>query len=258
MKFIIFYTIAQSFLLLFLLKRDQNDGEKGLFRKQKWGASDAVFIVLGVSFLEFMLYYFASVPSIYQFVYQLILQKNPLIFHTFIFLSLESIFLIMLFKFRIGQNISELGIKKNNLRKNIGLGMTVGFIISLIPVIINLTTGPNTSVNEIFREIRNLSGVPDYILYFFAVVILGPIVEESIYRGMLYSPYRKKYGPIKAVIITSLFFAIVHFEVGFGFVFIYGVVFGSLYERTESLVSPIAAHSLSNLIGTLSAVYLRL
>lgn len=252
MKFLIFYAIAQSLLLLFLFKKDKNDGEKELFRDQKWKASDVVIIMLSINILKFLLYY---LPAFVPFIYQLILKKNLLIFHSFISLSLEAIILITLFKFRIKQNIKIIGFKKNNLWKNIGLGIAVAFIMSLISIIIDLATGPDSSAIEIVREIRNLSGLSDYILYFFVIVILGPIVEESIYRGMLYSPYRKKYGPIKAIIITSLFFSIIHLKVGFGFVFIYGIVYGALYERTESIVPPIVAHGLSNLIGTLSVLY---
>lgn len=258
MEFLIFYAIGQSFLLLFLFAKDKNDGEKEFFREQKWSASDIVLLVLSINVLELLLYYLLETPFIYRSLYQLILRKNPHIFHSFILLLLTCAFLITLLRFRIKQNIKILGFKKNNLLKNIGLGMTTAFIFSLISVIIDLTTGPDSSAIEIVREIKNLSGLSDYILYFLVIVILGPIVEESIYRGMLYSPYRKKYGPTKAIIITSLFFSVIHLKVGFGCVFIYGLVYGALYERTESIVPPIVAHGLSNLIGTLSVLYFTL
>ena len=231
MKFLIFYALGQSFLLLFLLAKDKNDGEKALFREQKWNASDIVLLVLSINVLELLFYYLPAIPFICHSIYQPILKKNPHILHSLILLSATSILLILIFRLRIKQSLNLLGFNRNNLMKNLGFGMAVAFSISLISAAIDFLKGIDGDAVAIANEVRNLSGPPDYILYYFVIVILGPVVEESIYRGMLYSPFRKKYGPIKAIIIISLFFAIVHLKVGFGFTFIYGIALGVLYKK---------------------------
>ncbi|MEO2053805.1 MAG: CPBP family intramembrane glutamic endopeptidase [Nitrospira sp.] len=42
------------------------------------------------------------------------------------------------------------------------------------------------------------------------IVILAPLVEELVFRGMLYSPIRKRFGPPKAMLITGVLFSIFH------------------------------------------------
>ena len=94
------------------------------------------------------------------------------------------------------------------------------------------------------------------MLYIFTDIIFIPLVEEGFFRGILYSPYRKKYGSFKAIIITALFFSMSHLGVGVLPFIIGGVLKGALYEKTESLIAPIVAHSTYNLFTVLAIIYL--
>ncbi len=78
-------------------------------------------------------------------------------------------------------------------------------------------------------------------------------MEEIVYRGVLYSPFRKKYGPVKAIIIASLFFSLAHSAL---IVFFAAIFYTTLYEKTESLVSTFVAHSTDNLLMIATAFYL--
>jgi len=83
-------------------------------------------------------------------------------------------------------------------------------------------------------------------LVFFAVV-LAPVAEEFIFRGMLY-PFFKQLGrPRLALLGVSFLFAAIHLNAPtFVPLFVLALVFTWLYEKTDCLLAPIAAHSLFN------------
>ena len=81
-------------------------------------------------------------------------------------------------------------------------------------------------------------------LVFFAVV-LAPVAEEFIFRGMLY-PFFKQLGrPRLALLGVSFLFAAIHLNAPtFVPLFVLALVFTWLYEKTDCVLAPIAAHSL--------------
>jgi membrane protease YdiL (CAAX protease family) len=80
----------------------------------------------------------------------------------------------------------------------------------------------------------------------FAVVI-APVAEEFVFRGMLY-PFVKQLGsPRTAVFGVSALFAGIHFDAGtFLSLFALALIFTWLYEKTGCLLAPVVAHSLFN------------
>jgi membrane protease YdiL (CAAX protease family) len=83
-------------------------------------------------------------------------------------------------------------------------------------------------------------------LSFFAVV-LAPVAEEFIFRGMLY-PFVKQLGfPKLALLGTSFLFALIHADKAiFIPLFVLSLTLTWLYEKTDNLLAPIAAHGLFN------------
>ncbi len=80
----------------------------------------------------------------------------------------------------------------------------------------------------------------------FAVVI-APVAEEFIFRGVLY-PFVKQLGyPRGAWIGVNFLFALIHMDAtAFLSLFALALALTWLYERTDNLLAPIAAHSLFN------------
>jgi len=62
---------------------------------------------------------------------------------------------------------------------------------------------------ELTRILRS-SRAAVYVVAFFAT-FTAPIVEEVVYRGILYSAFQRSVGIPAAVVLTTFFFAIVHF-----------------------------------------------
>jgi len=78
-------------------------------------------------------------------------------------------------------------------------------------------------------------------------VVLAPVAEEFIFRGVLY-PFVKRLGyPRLAWIGVSLAFALVHDDAAtFVPLLALALALTWLYERTDSLLAPITAHALFN------------
>jgi membrane protease YdiL (CAAX protease family) len=93
-------------------------------------------------------------------------------------------------------------------------------------------------------------------LGFFAVV-LAPVAEEFIFRGMLF-PFIKQHGfPKSAWIGVSLLFALIHGDAGiFLPLFLLALALTWLYETADSLLAPIFAHALFNATNLVLLKYL--
>lgn len=84
---------------------------------------------------------------------------------------------------------------------------------------------------------------------FLAVVIIGPIAEEILFRGILFTRWSRVYGPARAAFYSSLLFGVLHAN-ALG-LFFAGWVLCMVYMYTRSLWVPIAMHILNNLFAVL-------
>jgi membrane protease YdiL (CAAX protease family) len=78
-------------------------------------------------------------------------------------------------------------------------------------------------------------------------IVLAPLVEESLFRGILYPSIKYLGYPRLALWFTSLLFAFLHFnEPTFVPLLAFGLLLAALYEKFGNLMAPVAAHSLFN------------
>lgn len=77
-------------------------------------------------------------------------------------------------------------------------------------------------------------------------ILVAPIVEEVVFRGVLFEKLRKK-GLKKAIIISALIFTILHIDINFLTRVLFAITNTILYIQTENIVNPIIVHSLKNL-----------
>ncbi len=79
------------------------------------------------------------------------------------------------------------------------------------------------------------------------VAILAPIIEEVIYRGIFLEYLSQRYGNVKALVLSSGIFAIVHFNLHQSVnAFLLGLILGIIYLRTKSLLHSIIVHMINN------------
>lgn len=78
-------------------------------------------------------------------------------------------------------------------------------------------------------------------------VVLAPVFEEILCRGLVLETVRRRWGDAVAVLISALFFGLVHVEPSTALAgFVVGGIFGTIYIRTHSLFSTIILHSINN------------
>jgi membrane protease YdiL (CAAX protease family) len=85
------------------------------------------------------------------------------------------------------------------------------------------------------------------ILLGIGAVLIAPAGEEVLFRGILYPAIRQRGFPRLALWGTSLLFGAIHFNLAtFLPLTVLALVLIWLYEKTENLLAPIAAHTVFN------------
>jgi len=91
--------------------------------------------------------------------------------------------------------------------------------------------------------------------------VLPPLIEETVFRGFVYSGLRTKLKPVVAALITSAVFASLHLEFGNGKpllwvaaldTFTLSMVLCYLRQKTNSLWPGIVLHALKNGLAFMS------
>lgn len=82
-----------------------------------------------------------------------------------------------------------------------------------------------------------------------AFIIIPAILEELLFRGIIFSEYRK-FGTANAVIVSAICFSMLHFSLESFFVYLFiGILFGFVTAMTRSIFPSIALHMLSNILS---------
>ena len=81
----------------------------------------------------------------------------------------------------------------------------------------------------------------------FVIVIVAPITEEFLFRGVLLQRWATKWGIRPALIGSAILFGILH--ANFVGLTIFGFMMGLLYLKTRTLLIPIACHAFNNALA---------
>ena len=122
---------------------------------------------------------------------------------------------------------------------------------------------PDAVAHATLTEIMKSRGDPWVWLLIFAATMLGPVVEELVFRVFLQSSLlRVTRSPWVAVVVTGALFALMH-RAGpepvpwhaVGSLFVLGVGLGAAYERTRRLGVPMVMHALFNAGNVAAALW---
>ncbi|MBQ6099716.1 CPBP family intramembrane glutamic endopeptidase [Methanobrevibacter sp.] len=95
----------------------------------------------------------------------------------------------------------------------------------------------------------SISGYVPIIGGLVSTIVISPISEELIFRGVFLNRLKPFVPTVFAVLISSLLFASLH---SFGSIisaFVFAVCMAILYIKTENIFVPIIAHFLNNLFA---------
>jgi membrane protease YdiL (CAAX protease family) len=138
--------------------------------------------------------------------------------------------------------------------RTLGLGcglLIISYAIILIHNGVLMLLGVDTQGEQILELFNSLESP---IWFFLVGVIFAPIVEELFFRGFLFQGFRKKYGWIGGMLLSSVIFAMAHLDpVAFIPTFILGALLAYMYHRSNSVWPGIILHVLVNALGLCAA-----
>lgn len=90
----------------------------------------------------------------------------------------------------------------------------------------------------------------DYLLLLVIGVVIAPIVEEFLFRGLLYRYLRRRKSVAYAVVLSAVIFAAAHFiPTLIPALFVLGIVLALVAQRYDSIYPAMMLHALNNGIG---------
>lgn len=85
-----------------------------------------------------------------------------------------------------------------------------------------------------------------------ALCIIGPLVEELVYRGFVYQRLQKSSSETTAAVLSALLFGVLHLNLVQGvYAFVLGILLAHIVYKTGSLLTAAAAHMAANLVSVL-------
>lgn len=96
-------------------------------------------------------------------------------------------------------------------------------------------------------------GRAEKILLAILITLVGPFVEEYVFRGLLLRKWAAKYGVLAGLLGSAALFAVLHPHMSVG-AFAFGVVLGVLYLWSGSLLPPVLIHVLNNGLVTMASL----
>ena len=154
--------------------------------------------------------------------------------------------------------------------ENVDKYLKKGLIVYIITVFIMVITAVILSrflIGESPNEIAVKQSMENNIVIMsFVTCLIGPFVEEMIFRGILYEQIRNikdnKLGMYLSIIIVSLLFALYHFDFkdisnrDYKQILVYlplffeGIGLSYLYERTNNIFTPLIVHIFLNILAS--------
>ena len=140
------------------------------------------------------------------------------------------------------------------------------FLTKYIPITFFLYVTGNVIMDNIFGEMEvvNQEAIESMFLdipiwaMFLMVVIVAPITEEVLFRGLLLFKGSKLEPSWIRVIVSAILFGLVHTPTNIPSAYTYismGLMFSYVSKHTKSIESAIVYHFLNNLFGFLSMLY---
>lgn len=85
-----------------------------------------------------------------------------------------------------------------------------------------------------------------------AAVVIGPLTEEILFRGLLFTRVSRGFGVTVGIFASALVFAVLHGTIIWGlYTFLFGLLLAFVFVRSRSIVFPILLHFSFNLAGVL-------
>jgi hypothetical protein len=108
------------------------------------------------------------------------------------------------------------------------------------------------SLEEIYKKLFSGNSIIDLIRGLIIGALIPAISEEALFRGFFQKNLEYKINPVKAIIITSVIFSIIHLNpISFLPLVFIGAYLGFLAYSSNSLIIPVTIHFVNNAIAVI-------
>ena len=168
------------------------------------------------------------------------------------------VFIILLVRATFARRLRGFGLNPRTLWKDVALAalnLLAAWPMVLAMVILTATFGklfygPTYEIeqHDELKLIVESSRLVLRVLIFVLAVLVAPLLEEMLFRGLFQTTIRSfLVKPWLAITSTSVLFAVIHQNVGhWPALFVLGMCLGYAYEKSGSLLRPIFIHALFN------------
>jgi len=126
------------------------------------------------------------------------------------------------------------------------LAFQLGVALLLANVAASVLLGPPV------RDIEFVAGTQstlERILLTISVILVAPVIEEALFRGLLQGALEARLRPWLAIVVAAVPFALLHGLTPALFFFFWSLPVGWVTWRTGSIRPGIVVHALNNLVG---------
>jgi len=128
----------------------------------------------------------------------------------------------------------------------VDLMFTISYL-ALLDTVFPTTTDTSEAEASAASEEASESIPPPPRMEVVATVLAAPICEELFFRGILFTGFRRHYGPKRAAVFSALVFAVYHLDpIWFVGLFLSGVALAALLDATGSIWPSILVHAAWN------------
>lgn len=124
----------------------------------------------------------------------------------------------------------------------------------LLILVFMLLPGVFADYQELIQNLDIDAGNPIFMI--FSVVVFGPLVEELLFRGMIFGKLRRAFSFWPSGIISAVLFGVFHLNLVQGiYAAVFGLVLAYIFEKTETLWGCYLLHALFNMSSYIISGY---
>ncbi len=253
------FCLGISIMVLFYLRRNPSliADSRTFLNETPWKLDDSVALAMMLVFLLFLTRAIITMLNINNVLSEEQLLPLGVVAQTFVF-HVPIILGVFLMLRRRGLGVrATLGLEPSKALENVGKGILA--YLAAMPAI--------AAANVISWLLLQRAGVPQepqfamkilvephpawLKVYLLIMAILSaPIAEELLFRGVCFPALAKRTAPLRAAILMSLLFAVIHMNAyAFLPLFVMALTLSAAYAWTRSIIVPLTMHAMFNAVN---------
>ncbi|MBW4061843.1 CPBP family intramembrane metalloprotease [Candidatus Saccharibacteria bacterium] len=127
----------------------------------------------------------------------------------------------------------------------VGFTLVAALLIALVSYLVPSFNANQAQSNDFTGAVKT-----HVSLTLIALVLIPPIIEETVFRGFIFPAIAKKWGVWGGAIASSVLFGLAHWQANVSiYTFVLGLVLCFLYVKLKSIFPGMLIHMLNNLLA---------